>query len=817
MSELASFTQFLEDRFRNQIRSHTFLEAEKGECFPFPDSLDPRLQEVLRSQNITSLYSHQRQAFEYIRRGENTVLISQTASGKTLSFLIPILNEYLNASTPFSVLLLYPTKALSRDQEGTLGELMRTATGTLKFGTFDGDTPRAERVGIQRAADFVLSNPDMLHSGILPNHTRFWKNFLSRLRFVVIDEVHLYRGAFGSHVANVFRRLLRVCEIHGSRPCFICSSATVSNPQEHVSALFHQSFHVIDQDGAPRPRRDLYMINPPLIQSHGYTRYRKGPSSVSIPLIRQATKLDIRTICFCRARQQVERLYRAVSDGYPHLKDKIKPYRGGLLPNERRKLERDLFGGKLTTIITTNALELGINIGNLDICILCGHPGTIASFRQQAGRVGRRGSRALTVFIANNTPIDQYLVHHPEFVTSKPVEKAWLNADNPYIILQHLPCSAHEHPLRKDEKYFEPLSYNAAIEILTGDKTLVPYRDVFRYALPDYPTRGVSLRGMTDYNVEIYCGSVVIGEIDPIGARGTLYKDAIYQHLGKRYISLELSLEKKLCHVEEVNVDYFTEAVWEGRVTLTEAEETTEHYDAKLVFGQINVNRQPKLYKKIRERTYENIGYGPITLEPFIYDTTGFSIRPSKKWLKTVRKADARYIGAALYGLSYILKRSAPSLCMADINDINTDVALSEHDKGPWDSVLYLFDTHEGGVGYAEKIFESIKSAFELSYRIICQCDCQSGCPACIPPLPPGVSDEELEMLFIESNAATQCTRSLLKSLMDGSIVVPEVAFQKRGTVEQIPSDPKNQELKRLNVKLTRAANVLQEKRARLH
>ncbi|MFN8710139.1 MAG: DEAD/DEAH box helicase, partial [Planctomyces sp.] len=355
--------------------------------------------------------------------------------------------------------------------------------------------------------------------------------------------VHTYRGAFGSHVANVLRRLVRVCEMHGSRPVFVCSSATIANPGEHVEALFQRPFHVIHRDGAPRPARDLYLMNPPVVQSHGHASYRKGPSSISIPLIREATKQGIRTICFCRARQQVERLCRAVTDGHPQLLDKVKPYRGGLLPNERRKLERDLATGRVTTIISTNALELGIDIGDLDLCILSGHPGSMASFWQQAGRVGRRGSRAVIVYAARDTPIDQYFVNHPEFVQAAPIERAWLNANNPYILLQHLPCAAHEHPLRSEEPHFPEPSYSAAVEVLRADDTLKEYHGNLRYALRDYPARGVNLRGMTDYNIEIYCGTEVIGELDPIGARGTLYRDAIYQHLGRRYMSMELDLE----------------------------------------------------------------------------------------------------------------------------------------------------------------------------------------------------------------------------------------------------------------------------------
>ncbi|TWU22726.1 DEAD/DEAH box helicase [Bythopirellula polymerisocia] len=809
--------EYVHRQFSQNIAAHISLDQSTGQYGKFPSQLDSRLASALRQAGVEQLYSHQVEAFESIRSGKDTVLVSRTASGKTLSFLLPILDDYLQCEAPFGVMLLYPTKALSRDQEGTLGKLLAASGAKSRLGTYDGDTPREERNRIQSQADFMITNPDMLHSGILPNHNRRWRTFLSRLRYVVIDEVHNYRGAFGSHIANVMRRLLRVCAMHGSQPTFVCSSATIGNPGEHVEALLQRPFHIVSNDGAPRPRRELYMINPSVVQSHGHSLYRKGTSSISIPLIREAARQGVRTICFCRARQQVERLCRAVTDGHPELMKKVKPYRGGLLPNERRQLERDLASGKVNTIISTNALELGIDIGDLELCILSGHPGSMASFWQQAGRVGRRGNRAMIAYLARDTPIDQYLVNHPEFVTQAPIERAWLSADNPYILLQHLPCAAHEHPLREEETHFSEPAYPTALEILREDETLVEYHGNYRYALRDYPTRGVNLRGMTDYNVEIYCGTEVIGELDPIGARGTLYKDAIYQHLGKRYMSLELDLDQKLCRVEPVDVDYYTEAVWDSRVELTESYDRRQQHGAALEFGAINVNRQPKLYKKIRERSLENIGYGPITLDSFTYDTTGFSLHPSEAWSREVAAIDKRHIGAALYGLSYILKRTAPSLCLGDIQNIETDVSLTEIKPGEWESALYLFDTIEGGVGYAEKILEVFDQALELCCTIIDDCSCEAGCPSCVTSLPPGVESIEMEQLLTESNASVACTRSLLAMLLTGEIILPEVKFHSVPVLSAVSVPELDADMERLRNRLGKANAILKAKRTRIH
>ncbi len=809
--------KFLESKLSGNIRAHLELEESPGSMAGFPEKMRGELKGALVSQGIGSLYSHQLEAFNSITGGENTLLVSHTASGKTLSFFLPVLNEYLEAASPFSVMFLYPTKALSRDQEGTLGKLMNSVGGgNFGIGTFDGDTPRDERARIRRSADFLITNPDMLHSGILPNHNRKWKSFLSRLKYIVIDEVHIYRGSFGSHVSNVFRRLLRVCSLHGSSPVFICSSATVGNPGDHVKRLLYRDFTVIDKDGAPRPRREIYFMNPSLVESHGHALYRKGTSSVSIPLIREAVKKGIRTICFCRSRQEAERLYRAVTDGKPGLREKVKPYRGGLLPNERRKLEKDLAEGRITAIISTNALELGIDIGDLDLCILSGHPGSVASFWQQSGRVGRKNRSPVIVYIAKDSPIDQYLVHHPEFITSAPVEEALLNGDNPYILLQHLPCTAHEHPLREHEEGYDKMIYGEALAVLKEEKTIVPYGDSYRYALRDFPSRGVNLRGMTDYNIEIYCGTEVIGELDPIGARGTLYKDAIYQHLGTRYMSLELDLEKKLCRVEVTDVDYYTEAVWEGRVEITEEESSRECRGAALTFGYVRYNKQPKIYKKIRERSYENIGYGPITLEPFEYDTTGFSLLPPEEWRKKLEAVDKRYTGAALYGLSYILRHAAPGFCMADIRDVSTDVSLIDAGSGEWKSALYFFDAMEGGVGYAEKIYESLEECLLLCRSIISECDCGTGCPSCVPPLPPGVSSEELETFLIMTNGSRACTLSLLDALIEGEIKIPQIR-EIRVPVETREAVPADKERVEMNRKLGRAAGILRKKRERLH
>ncbi len=345
---------------------------------------------------------------------------------------------------------------------------------------------------------------------------------------------------------------------------------------------------------------------------------------------------------------------------------------------------------------------------------------------------------------------------------------------------------------------------------------MVLHRDYYRYALPDYPAKGVNLRGMTDYNIEIICDGVVIGELDPIGARGTLYKDAIYQHLGIKYMSLDLDLEMKLCKVEPVRVDYYTEAVWEKRLSVLEVNEKKEVEGHLLQFGAIEVNKQPKLYKKIRERTYENVGYGPITLAAFEYDTTGFCLLPSLDWKTHLDKVNKKYATSAFYGLSYILKKVAPSLCMGDSGDIETDVSLAIIDGEEWKSALYLYDTIEGGVGYGEKIYESFRDVLLLCYEIITECPCGTGCPSCVPTLPPGVENKELTDFLVESNGTVACTHSLLESLLHHKFYLPKITSFKSEIVKESGAGV-DSDLLKLKSRLKRANGMLKKKKNKIH
>lgn len=812
---MSKILQFIESRLSENLKGKLELESRDGSFSEFPKSLRKDLQKVLLDSKISKLYEHQKLAFDSIESGKNTLVVSKTASGKTLSFLLPILNEYLNSEKKFTTLLLYPTKALARDQEGVLGKLIQSLKSHSKFGTFDGDTSSEDREILKNSGEFIITNPDMLHSGILPNHNRKWKKFLSNLKYIIIDEVHVYRGSFGSHVSNVISRLIRVCRIYGVTPKFICSSATVGNPKEHAEALFKTEFNLIDKDSSPSPKKNLFFLAPSFVKKLDGTEYRKSLASISVPLIRFAVENKIRTICFCRARQEVEKLYSTLVGMDPSLIRKIRPYRGGLLPSERRQIEQDLFTGKISVIISTNALELGIDIGDLDLCLLNGFPGSFASFWQQAGRVGRKGSEANIAFIGKESPIDQYLLNHPEFLIKSPIEEAWLNSFNPFIFLQHLPCAAYENPLSPNEDLYAHPIYEPSLEILEQEKRISKYKSFYRYADKDYPSKGVSLRGIAQDNIVILEDDKAIGEIDAFSAKQQLHVNAVYFHLGKKYISTELDLNAKIAIVRKFDSNYYTESISESLVRLMIETDRKKITGANLIFGEINVARQPKGFKKISEVTKDNLGYGDIDLPPYIFDTMGFSISIDEEWIRQMITNNSFYIDAAYYGLGYILKRVSPSLCMADTSDIYSDIHLGETASQNFAPSIYIYDSMEGGVGYSEKIFEKFEEVINLCLTIIDECDCEAGCPACVTPSPDEIVQDELKQSFTKSNISVECTKSILEFMKSGIFYKPEIKEFQKAIYEKKLDPVESNEKEKTQVK--RAYEMIKRKKERYY
>ena len=606
------------------------IPARPARYGPLPEMVDPRLAAALRARGIDQLYSHQAAAIGAVARGENVVVATATASGKSLVYTLPVLSR-LAARPDARALYLFPTKALAHDQEAETAALIAAARLPVAVNTYDGDTPRGKRSAVRAAGGVLITNPDMLHAGILPFHPS-WRALFGALEFVVIDEIHTYRGVFGSHVANVLRRLQRLCRFYGSDPRFICASATIANPQEHAERLVEQPFTLIDesQNGAPQGRKDFILYNPPIIDETLGLR----ASTVLAAKDAATTFLaqDIQTIVFARARQTVELLLGYLRDEMAYLgrgpdRTAIAGYRGGYLPLERRAIEAGLRDGAVRGVVATNALELGIDIGQLDAAVLTGYPGTVASTWQQAGRAGRRAERSAAVLVAGNSALDQYLCLHPRYLFGRSPEHALTNPDNLPILTRHLLCAAFELPFDGDEAFggFDPVQ--PVLDELARAGELHATRDRYHY-VGDSPSTGVSLRTGGDDSVVIQDNSGpqpnVIGQIDLAGATTMVHEGAIYIHQAQTFLVERLDWDGRLAEVRPVEVDYYTRATVGSNIRRLEAVEEKEQDGLTIAHGEATVITQATGYRKVRRYTSETLGFGPIDLPALTLETTGY-------------------------------------------------------------------------------------------------------------------------------------------------------------------------------------------------
>ncbi len=606
------------------------IPARPARYGPLPEMVDPRLAAALRARGIDQLYSHQAAAIGAVARGENVVVATATASGKSLVYTLPVLSR-LAARPDARALYLFPTKALAHDQEAETAALIAAARLPVAVNTYDGDTPRGKRSAVRAAGGVLITNPDMLHAGILPFHPS-WRALFGALEFVIIDEIHTYRGVFGSHVANVLRRLQRLCRFYGSDPRFICASATIANPQEHAERLVEQPFTLIDesQNGAPQGRKDFILYNPPIIDETLGLR----ASTVLAAKDAATTFLaqDIQTIVFARARQTVELLLGYLRDEMAYLgrgpdRTAIAGYRGGYLPLERRAIEAGLRDGAVRGVVATNALELGIDIGQLDAAVLTGYPGTVASTWQQAGRAGRRAERSAAVLVAGNSALDQYLCLHPRYLFGRSPEHALTNPDNLPILTRHLLCAAFELPFDGDEAFggFDPVQ--PVLDELARAGELHATRDRYHY-VGDSPSTGVSLRTGGDDSVVIQDNSGpqpnVIGQIDLAGATTMVHEGAIYIHQAQTFLVERLDWDGRLAEVRPVEVDYYTRATVGSNIRRLEAVEEKEQDGLTIAHGEATVITQATGYRKVRRYTSETLGFGPIDLPALTLETTGY-------------------------------------------------------------------------------------------------------------------------------------------------------------------------------------------------
>ena len=713
----------------------------------FPDSMDPRIREGLQKKGIRALYSHQAAAFRQVKDGRHVVVVTPTASGKTLCYNLPVLDHLLTDPSA-RALYLFPTKALSQDQMKELHEMVEHLEQDIKTFTYDGDTPVTARQAIRQAGHIVVTNPDMLHSGILPHHTK-WVKLFENLKYVVIDEIHMYRGVFGSHVANVIRRLKRICKFYGSNPQFICCSATIANPKELAQELFGEEFALIDQSGAPRGEKHFLFYNPPVVnQQLGIRR------SSLLEARRVATQLlanGIQTIVFTKARTQVEVMLTYLKEStagiIPH--KAVRGYRGGYLPTERRDIERGLRDGSVKGVVSTNALELGIDIGSLEACVITGYPGTIASVWQQAGRAGRRHGKAVTVMVASSAPLDQYVIQHPEYFFEGSPEHAWVHPENLIILVDHLKCAAYELPFEEGEQ-FGVATTQEILDFLVEERVLNKASDQRYYWMQDsLPSHDISLRSAAQENVVIIDMTEmnrVIGETDRFSALTTLHEKAIYIHEGVQYQVEKLDLEYGKAYVRKVDCDYYTDAELAVNLTVLDQFREEEAEPVRHGFGEVGVNALPTIYKKIKFDTHENLGWGKIHLPEAELHTMSYWVAFDEGLTAEMSNEE---IESGLVGTANLLKGIAPIYLMCAPGDLHVQPQVrAKHTKAP---TVFLYDSYPGGIGLADKLYQMRRQLFHAALEMLEGCSCENGCPSCVGPVEiVGEKGKEMARRFLQ-------------------------------------------------------------------
>ena len=707
---------------------------------PYPETIDPRLQAALERRGIAQLYSHQAEAFAHMAAGRNIVVTTPTASGKTLCYNLPVLNAVLqDAST--RALYLFPTKALAQDQMTELhelvGELGHSGAEAIGVHTYDGDTPADARRTIRTRAHVVLSNPDMLHSGILPHHPR-WAKLFENLRFIVIDELHAYRGVFGSHLCNVLRRVRRIAQHYGSDPQIICSSATIANPRQLAERLAEKPFELVSESGAPRGEKFFVFVNPPVVNRElGIRRsYLTETRRVAGEFLRR----NLQAIIFAQSRLSTEILTTYLKEDFedvPGMPEKIRGYRGGYLPLRRREIERGLREGLVRGVISTNALELGIDIGALDIAVLAGYPGTIASTWQRAGRAGRRNTRSAAVMVASSAPVDQFVVRHPSYFFDASPEHALLNPDNLHILVEHVKCAAFELPFTTADT-FGNVSVQEVLGVLqeAGLVHLSEAAGEWHWTNESYPADAVSLRSISSDNfvvVDQTNAAKVIAETDYNSAFPMLHPKAIYILEGRLFQVEKLDVEGRKAYVRSVDCDYYTDAITYTKVTILDR----FGLDANAVahHGEVHVVSRVVGFKKIKFYTNENVGSGELDLPEQQMHTTSYWLEIPLDLLSALPFAtDDRRDG--IFGLAFAMKQIASLLLMCDARDLGLSINAGDDAQADGDVPrIFLYDAYPGGIGFSEPLFSMHAELLVRTRELIAECPCDNGCPSCVGPV----------------------------------------------------------------------------------
>ncbi|GLB57944.1 DEAD/DEAH box helicase [Cytobacillus sp. NCCP-133] len=723
MKELISDKQYKE----NIVHWH-IIEEKEAKTAELPDDIHPSLKDALLKRGITRLYTHQKTSYQEAMKGQSLVAVTPTASGKTLCYNLPVLQTIVNDSNA-RALYMFPTKALAQDQKSEINEIIQESGLNINSYTYDGDTPANIRQKVRRAGHVVITNPDMLHSAILPHHTK-WVSLFENLKYVVIDELHIYRGVFGSHVANVIRRLRRICRFYGSDPIFICTSATIANPLELAEKLTEKPVRLIDNNGAPSGKKHFVFYNPPIVNKP--LNIRRSATLEARKLAGELLKNKIQTIVFARSRVRVEILLSYLQELVKHkLGPKaIRGYRGGYLPTERREIEKGLRSGDIYGVVSTNALELGVDIGQLQVCVMTGYPGTIASSWQQAGRAGRRHGESLVILVASSSPLDQYVIQNPDYFFNKSPETARINPDNLIILVDHIKCAAYELPFNAGER-FGTFETEEVLEYLAEERVLHQNGDKFYWMNDSFPAHNISLRSASQENVVIIDQSEaanvkVIGEMDRFSAMTLLHEEAIYLHQGTQFQVEVLDWKEKKAFVREVDVDYFTDANLAVELKVLEQDKQRTSSMGAIGFGDVSVVAMATIFKKIKFETHENIGSGPITLPEE-------ELHTSSTWLslkEEVLKFNQDRLEQGLIGTAHALKHIVPLFVMCDPQDVHVvpQVKAALHEK----PTIFFYDRYPGGIGLSEKIFGGIEHIMHETMEMVGRCSCEHGCPSCI-------------------------------------------------------------------------------------
>jgi DEAD/DEAH box helicase domain-containing protein len=767
-----------------------YFPAREAQWAEYPAWVHADLAAAYAAKGIRQLYTHQAITAEAVHAGKNVVVVTPTASGKTLCYNLPILNSILeNPDT--RALYLFPTKALAQDQLAELHDLNQRLDNRFGVFTYDGDTPADARRAIREKGHVVLTNPDMLHTGILPHHTR-WTRLFENLRYIVIDELHTYRGVFGSHLCNVLRRLRRIANFYGSDPQFICCSATIANPGELATRLLENKVEVLDANGAPAGEKTFVFYNPPVVnRALGIRRsYINETSRVA----QEFLKHDLQTMVFANSRLQTEILLTYLQQANPRppgKQDTIRGYRGGYLPNERREIERGLRDGRIRGVVSTSALELGIDVGSLDTVVMAGYPGSIAGTWQRAGRAGRRNGSSCAVMVASSSPLDQYIVRHPDYFFGNTPEHAFIQPDNLEILINHLKCAAFELPIAPGERFGE-VDVPDLCARLSEAGYLHLAGDHYHWTHEAYPADTISLRSISSDNfiiIDVTGAANVIGEVDFPSALVFLHEKAIYLHGGRQYHVEHLDFKERKAYVKQVDVDYYTDAVRYTQVRVLEETQTCSASANSHSHGDVLVRSQVVGFKKIKFFTNENIGDGKLELPENEMHTTSYWITLERPLLESLPySVSERQSG--MFGLLHALSSVATLLLMCDGRDLGTaigerppapefrtELVAAQHaaplqstgvgasdDFAPsrlrdasssklkefFEPNLYLYDAYPGGIGFSEPLFRAHELLIHKTRELISACVCDEGCPSCVGPagdLAPRAKEASLAIL----------------------------------------------------------------------